>query len=61
MDNSDLKSKRIKLGLSIDEVDTYTNIRAHVIRAIEEGKEHELPTPYINAFKKTLEDFYNDA
>lgn len=59
--NNELKNKRLKLKLSIEDVSTYTKVRVPFINAIEENQQIDLPTPYINSFKKTLDDFYTSA
>lgn len=60
MDNNGekLKKMRKKCGLSIQEVEKATNIREHIIEALEKNEEISLPMPYIVSFVKSLNEFY---
>ena len=60
MDNNGekLKKMRKKCGLSIQEVEKATNIREHIIEALEKNEEVSLPKPYIVSFVKSLNEFY---
>ncbi len=60
MDNKgeQLKKMRKKSGFSIEEVAEATNIRDHIIEALELNEEIDLPAPYINSFVKSLIEFY---
>ena len=54
-----LKEKRIKLGLSINEVSAETRIREDFIKAIEENEEKAVPSSYYKLFLKKYASFLN--
>ncbi len=45
-----LRVRREKRGVAYSEVEAATNIRANVIRSIEEGRWDQLPQPYMRSF-----------
>jgi len=53
-----LKNNRNKFRLTVEQVSRETNVRSSMISALEENKMDLLPAPYIQAFIKTLNEFY---
>lgn len=58
---TNLKEQRIKLSITLEQVVEKTRIRKDFIEQIELNDTDSIPLVYLNAYKKTLNDFYNKA
>ena len=53
-----LKHQRTKFGLTLEQVEKETRVRSNIIAALEKNNMELLPATYIQAFIKTLTEFY---
>ena len=56
-----LKQLRVQLALTLEQVEEETRIRTTLITDIENDNTASISLMYLNAYKKTLADFYNKA
>ena len=59
--DTNLKNQRIKLNFTLEQVVEKTRIRREIIEQIEQNDTDSISLVYLNAYKKTLNDFYYKA